>query len=234
MRARLPVCFILSMAISAACGGRSRPGDDDEGQTSGGSSTSGRSGHAGTKAGSGGKVGVAGSSTQGGVSLGGFATAGTAGSPCICPDIACPPGTQPVSVPDSCCYECEPIGCVALPCPQIACASGHHLEALPGQCCPTCVADDCNAQVDTYLEFREQLLEKYSAIPCMSDADCSYFYDKNPCQAGCGFPIATSIISSLDMNLQSFAAQTCSPGCLHPTPPCDPSAAAYCIDNRCQ
>lgn len=212
------------------------PGDDEDGQATGGSNTSGRTGHAGTKSGSGGKTGVGGSSTQGGASVGGFATAGStaAGGSCICPGIACPPGTQAVPTPDGCCFDCEPIGCAALPCPLIACGSGSHLETLPGQCCQTCVADDCNAQVATYVGFRQQLLQKYSAIQCMTDADCTYYYDKNDCQAGCGFPIATSIVGSLDSNLQSFAAQTCSPSCLHPTPPCDPMAAAHCIDNRCQ
>lgn len=75
---------------------------------------------------------------------GGGGTAGAGGGlapPCECPSIECPPGSQPVSTPDSCCPVCGP--CDPSTCPDVTC-SGVPVVS-PGSCCPQCESDVCES-----------------------------------------------------------------------------------------
>lgn len=219
MRARLAVCLLFSVLIAGACGGRLvQSGTDDEGGSSSGASpgTAGSFSEAaspstGATTGRGGRSGAGGT-----VALGGrFGTAGTSAGGAI-------PIAGTVSAGGGCA------------CPGIACGSGSHLEVLPGQCCPTCVQDSCEAQLKGYQALRQQLLEKYSTLGCMTHSDCTVYYEKNDCAVSCGVPMPIAAIGNLDSNLQSYAQSSCSPSCMRPVPPCVPPAMPFCIRGLCQ
>lgn len=193
------------------------------------SAMGGRSAVGGTS--TGGRMGVAGATSAGGfVSVAGTSAVGGA---CACPAIDCAPGYKVVPNPDGCCYHCESI-CNNVMCPAFACGSGSHLEVPSGQCCATCIADSCELQQKSYQMFRQQLVDKYSSFPCMIDADCSLYYEKNECAIGCGFVVPTTQFANLDSNLQSYAQLNCSPSCPQQVPPCLPRPAPVCLQGRCQ
>ncbi|HEX2875441.1 MAG TPA: hypothetical protein VHP33_29520 [Polyangiaceae bacterium] len=251
MRARSWLLLTGLVLISAACGGRLVERSDDDGN---GASNAGGTSSTGTGAGpsgngaapsSGGKAtGIGGMATgTGGKATGvggkttglGGSTTGSGGAS-LCPDIpckniACGPNQARVPTPDGCCYSCEN---VCPPCPGIACGSGSHLEMIPGACCPTCVQDSCEDQRKAYLQFRQQLYEKYSSLGCMANADCTLFWEKNWCNVGCGVPMPVAAIRNLDSNLQSYAQQSCSPSCGVPTLPCEPTVQPICFEGRCE
>lgn len=104
----------------------------------------------------------------------------------------------------------------------------------PGACCPTCVQDSCEARLKDYLQLRGQLLEKYSTLGCMVNADCATYYEKNNCSIGCGVAVPVAAIADLDSNLQSYAQQICVPSCMFAAPGCAPSASPVCVQGRCQ
>lgn len=258
MRAGLAGCLAVLVAISGACGGRLvRENDDGMGADTGtgGSSSAGVTNRGATSS-TGARPGTAGAVSAGGtVSIGGkasgfggkasgmgasptggtFGVAGTtsAGGGCACPIIDCGPGYRLVPNPNGCCYHCESV-CDQVGCPGIACGSGSHLEQLPGQCCPTCVQDSCVAQRANYQVFRQQLLDKYSSLGCMTDGDCTIYYEKNQCGVGCGISLPAAAINSLDNNLQSYAQQNCSPNCMIPIPPCEPQLPPSCFKGWCE
>jgi hypothetical protein len=240
MRAGLAGCLAVLVAISGACGGRLvREGDDGFSTDSGSGGTS----STGARPGAGGAIGTAGKSTGiggkttgiGGSSTGGvFGVSGStaAGGGCACPLIDCAPGYRVVPNANGCCYHCESL-CDQVVCPGLACGSGSHLEQLPGQCCPTCVYDSCGAQRASYEIFRQQLIDKYSSLSCMIDADCTVYYEKNQCAVGCGISLPAAAINFLDSNLQSYAQLNCSPNCVTPIAPCAPTLPPICFKGWC-
>jgi len=253
MRAGLAGCLAVLVAISGACGGRFvQTGDEGGGADTG---TGGGTGSGATlnrgatssmgavgQGARGGSASVGGKAAMGGgASVGGKATGGTfgvagmtsAGGSCACPAIDCAPGYVLVPNPNGCCAHCEN-ACNYVMCPGIACASGYHLEQLSGQCCASCVLDDCAAQRAAYRDFRQQLFDKYSTLGCMTDTDCSIYYEKNQCAIGCGSPIPSSAISNLDANLQSYAQLNCTPSCMNPIPPCEAPIAPSCFKSHCE
>jgi hypothetical protein len=131
------------------------------------------------------------------------------------------------------CYVCVSYCIEPVACPPIACGSGSHLETLPGECCATCVKDDCAEQRKAYRELRAQLLEKYGSLGCMTDADCTVYYEKNACEVGCGVVVPGAAIGYLEMNLPSAAAHLCTPDCAPQPLPCEPPAAPLCEKGRC-
>lgn len=254
MRAGLAGCIAVLVAISGACGGRLVKGGEDDGfgadtGTGGGSSsgattsrgatssTGARTGTGGTVSAGGKSTGIGGKSTGvGGSPAGGtFGVAGTPGSggACACPIIDCAPGYKLVPNANGCCYHCESL-CQEVACPGIACGSGSHLEQLPGQCCPACVQDSCEAQRKNYQSFRQQLIDKYSSLGCMTNSDCTIYYEKTQCGVGCGIVMPSAAINNLDSNLQSYAQTSCSPGCMNPIPPCDAPAPPVCFKGWCE
>jgi hypothetical protein len=94
--------------------------------------------------------------------------------------------------------------------------------------------DDCEAQITSYLRFRAQLLEKYATLGCMTHQDCTIYFEKNACHIGCGLVIPNAAIQFLEPNLQSFAAQTCTPGCAPIPLPCEPPGDPFCVNGICQ
>jgi hypothetical protein len=249
MRAGLAGCLAVLVAISGACGGRLvREGDDGFDTGTGGSSSSGATNRGATSS------TAAQPSTGGAVSLGGkspgiggkstgvaaspsggtFAVAGTtsAGGGCACPIIDCAPGYKLVPNLNGCCYHCES-ACDQIGCPAIACAPGSHLEQQAGQCCPTCVQDSCAAQRANYDFFRQQLIDKYSSLGCMTNGDCTVYYEKNQCAVGCGIPVPGAALDYLERNLQTYAQQNCSPNCMAPIPPCEPTVPPTCFKGWC-
>jgi hypothetical protein len=245
--AHLALGLVVSVVLLAACGGRfaKTEGDDDgtgasasgQGASTSSGARPGRAGNAGTGAST--AQGGASTGTAGGIAVGGaVSTAGTAttgGSCGNCPMLACPAGTQAVPSPNGCCFICQPVAvCPDIPCPPLACASGSHLEVLPGQCCPTCVADVCEDQRIAYIRMREQLLDKYRTLGCMTHQDCSVYFEKNACEIGCGIVVPSAAFQFLDQNLPSFAAQTCSPDCPPLPLPCEPPAQPFCVNGLCQ
>jgi hypothetical protein len=109
---------------------------------------------------------------------------------------------------------------------------------INGQCCPICVQDTCESQRSSYLQVRQQLIEKYSTLGCDIDSDCVLYFEKNQCFIGCGIAIPSDALGNLDGNLQSFAQTTCSPNCPLEVPPCAPRpgigyAVPHCIDHLC-
>lgn len=249
MRARSWLLLTGLVLISAACGGRlvERSDDGGDGATNAGGSTGTGAGPSGSGAApsSGGKgIGIAGMATGTGgqitgvggktTGLGGSTTGSGGASLCAdipCKNIACGPNQARVPTPDGCCYYCEN---VCPPCPAIGCGSGSHLEIVPGACCPTCVQDSCEEQRKGYLEFSQQLYEKYSSLGCMVNADCTTYYEKNNCNLGCGVAVPVAALGNLDSNLQSYAQQSCSPNCMLGTPGCPPSAVPVCFQGRCR
>jgi hypothetical protein len=197
-----------------ACGGRliktDRDGDDGSGASSVGQGASTGSGAQPGRAGS---ASNGASSNQGGASTGtaGAVSAGgavsTAGTSAVCPDI---------------------------PCGLIPCGSDSHMEVLPGQCCPTCVMDTCEDQRIAYERMREQLLEKYRTLGCMTHQDCGTYFERNACVIGCGVVVPTAAFEFLVQNLNSFAAQTCAPECSPQPWPCEQPGAAFCVNGSCQ
>jgi hypothetical protein len=252
MRAGLAGCLAVLVAISGACGGRlARESDDGFGADTGtgGSSSSiagtnrGATSSTGARPSTGGgaafggkSTGIGGKATGVGASPAGgtFGASGStaAGGGCACPDIACAPGYKMVPNVNGCCFHCESL-CDQVPCAGIACGSGSHLEQLPGQCCPTCVQDSCVTQRTNYQVFRQQLIDKYSTLSCMTNGDCTIYYEKNQCAVGCGIPLPAAAINLLDSNLQSYAQQNCSPNCMTPIPPCEPTPAPTCFKGWC-
>ena len=253
MRAGLAGCLAVLVAISGACGGRLvRESDEGIGADTGtgGSSSLGASTNRGATSSTG-----AGPSTGGSVSTGGkptgiggkatgigaspsggtFASAGTtsAGGGCACPVIDCVPGYRLVPNVNDCCYHCESV-CNQMACPGIACGSGSHLEQLAGQCCPTCVQDSCASQRANYQVFRQQLIDKYSTLGCMTNGDCSVYYEKNQCGLGCGIAMPAAALNDLDRNLQTYAQQYCSPNCMSPIAPCEPQLPPSCFKGWCE
>jgi hypothetical protein len=244
--ARLALWLLLSQVLLAACGGRlvKTEGGDDDG-TGASSNSQGASTNSGARPGRAGNTGTGASTSQGGASTGtagsiavggAVSTAGTtaAGGGCTtCPMIACPPGTQPVPNPNGCCYTCQPLAvCPDIPCPPIACGSGSHLEVLVGQCCPTCIADTCEDQRAAYMRMREQLLEKYRSLGCMTHEDCGTYFEQNACVLGCGVVVPIAAFGFLEQNLPSFAAQTCT--CQPQGLPCEQPGGAFCVNGLCQ
>jgi hypothetical protein len=246
MRVGLAGCLAVLVAISGACGGRLvREGDDDFGPDSGtggsSSSTAGTSrgatsstggvGIGGKAMGMGGKATGIGAGPAGG-SFGVSGSTGVGGG-CACPDIKCGPGFRLVPNINACCYHCESL-CDQVGCPGIACGAGSHLEQLPGQCCPTCVQDSCVTQRANYQLFRQQLIDKYSSLGCMTHGDCTVYYEKNQCGVGCGIALPAAAINHLDSNLHSYALQNCSPNCMNPIPPCEPAGPPTCFKSWCE
>ncbi len=246
MRMRFAACLMALVSIFGACGGRLISTETD-GQT-GGSSSHGGSHASGATANTGatnstGATGSYGatSSYAGSTSIAGMAayagsfigTGGSTSSGCACAPLLCPPSYVPVPNPDGCCYHCESI-CNQMACPAIGCGSGSHLETVPGQCCPTCVQDGCDKQQALYQDFKKQLVEKYSTFGCKSANDCTIYWEKNQCGAGCGIAVPSAAVGNLDTNLQSFAQQTCGPNCPFQVLPCDAPAGPFCFNNRCQ
>lgn len=249
MRARSWLLLTGLVLISAACGGRLIERGDDDGDgasNAGGTASTGTGAHSsgnGAATSSGGKAaggmatGTGGKATGvGGKTSGVAGTTSVGGGGSICPDIpcktiACGPNQARVLTPDGCCFTCQTI---CPPCPGIACGSGSHLEMGPGACCPTCVQDTCEAQLKGYVEFRGQLIEKYSSLGCMVNADCTTYYEKNNCSIGCGVPMPIAAINYLESNLQSYAQQNCSANCMFGAPGCAPSASPVCFQGRCQ
>ena len=251
MRAGLAGCLAVLVAISGACGGRLvRDADDGFDTGTGGSSSAsagtnrGATSSTGAGPSSGGAVGIGGKS----IGIGGKATGvganpagGTfgasgstaAGGACACPLVDCAPGYRLVPNVNACCYHCESL-CDQVACPGIACGTGSHLEQMPGQCCPTCVQDSCVTQRANYQVFRQQLIDKFSTLGCMTHGDCTVYYEKNQCAVGCGIPLPAAAINYLDSNLQSYAQQNCSPNCMNPTPPCDPTLPPTCFKGWCE
>ena len=230
MRARAPLGFALALGVFVACGGRSIQGGD-EGEAG---ASSGGHNQGGTKTSAAGRTGAGGSVSQAGVNQGGVATAGTtaAGGACTCSAIGCPLNSRPVPNPDGCCFHCES-DCPPA-CPGVACGSGSVLRMLPGDCCPRCIEDVCVTQHDVYHAIQSELVNKYGSISCTDSSECTTYFENNACSSGCGIPIAISIVASLDSNLQNAAASICTPDCKLPVPPCGPTPAPSCIDNRCQ
>lgn len=249
MRARLPVYLLFSFLAFGACGGRLIQGGGDDG---GGSNTGASPGNGGSfsqaatssvgatsnrggRSGGGGTVATggmfsAGTSAGGGVP---FAGATSMGGGCACPAVPCPPGYATVPNATGCCFHCES-PCSNVACPGIACGSGSHLEIPPGQCCPACIKDSCDVQRAGYQALRQQLIEKYSTYGCMTNNDCTVYYEKNQCGVGCGIPMAIAAIDNLDSNLQSYAQSSCSPNCMYPVLPCEPPAQPICFRGMCQ
>ena len=248
MRAHPRLYLTAIVLISAACGGRfTQTGDDGgEGATGSGGGNTGTGAGTSTGArptGTGGKsvstggtaTGIGGKATGTGgkaTGTGGKAT-GTGGkATCLdlpCPDIDCAPGYVPVPDPSGCCkLGCRSL-CEGTACPGIACGSGSHLEVLPDQCCPTCVPDNCEEQRANYNNYRQQLIDKYSASGCMRDNDCAVFYEKNDCAVGCGISVPRITVDSLVSNLESYAKLNCNPNCMQPVPPCEPPSPPTCF-----
>jgi hypothetical protein len=241
MRAPVIACLLLLVALFGACGGRLVRSEGDEG--SGGSMSNGASDGDGATSsnggtGSGARQGMGGTAIirAGSGSMGGnVAVAGSspAGGACACPDIDCGPNSRPVPNPDGCCFRCVS-ACAGVMCPLIACGSGSHLEMLPGQCCPICLQDSCEAQLASYQGFRAQLIDKYSLNGCMSDDDCSIYYEKNQCALGCGIPMPTATLANLESNLQAFAQEACSPKCPLSIAPCVAPKPPICVAGTCR
>jgi hypothetical protein len=253
MRARFVACLVALVAIPAACGGRliSTETDGDAGGSSshggshtsgatannGATTTTGATGSYGASSSQGGTAAYAGTPGFAGTASGGFIGIGGTTPACPpCPLIACPGGFVQVTNPDGCCYHCE---CNPMLCPGIGCASGSHLETRPGECCPGCVPDQepdqCRKQQAAYQDFKKQAVEKYSSFGCMTSKDCTIYYEKNQCAAGCGIVMPVAGVNYLETGLQSFAQQNCSPKCpFPPQPPCDAPAGPFCFNGRCQ
>lgn len=234
---RFAAGLALLMATFGACSGRyvetgtdnTTAGSSNRGGTrsfSGSASTG-----ATTNSGTTGSVGVGGATGYAGAGIG-FAGSAATGGACACDASACPPGFRPVPDPNGCCFYCESICNVA--CPEIGCGPGSHLETRPGQCCPVCVVDDCNQQRSLYQDFKKQLVDKYSSFGCMTANDCTMYYEKNQCEAGCGIVMPIAGIAFLDDNLQNYAQQNCSANCSISVPPCAPLPPPRCLNNRCQ
>lgn len=204
----LPWCVLLVFA----CGGRFQQtaggDDDDTGGTSGSQGGSGNDNSGGTGTNRAGSASAAGSISAGGATAaGGAISVGgstAAGGVCGCPAIACASGYKPVLNPDGCCFHCEPLG------------------------------PSCDVQHQNYATFREQLLDKYSTLGCMSDMDCTTYYDKTQCGASCGTPLPIAALKEVDAALNSFAQMTCTGNCPPlPIPACAPSPAPACVMSRC-
>jgi len=201
----LPVAWLI------ACGGRfekTTPDEEEGGTTSLGGSVA----VGGTASSKGGK---AGSASRAGRSGGG--TVGTGGSVQTA-------GTFGVAGTTSCA------------CPVPICGPAGHLEPNADGCCYHCVVNQmlCIEQRQEYLRLRAELIEKYSSVGCMIAEDCTVYYDKNSCDAGCGIPIPREQLDNLRSNLDSFALQRCDPACPPvPVPPCDAQAPG-CVNGRCQ
>jgi hypothetical protein len=253
MRARFAVCLALSVFVYAACGGRlvqTEREDGGNGASPGtsGSSSQGATANTGATSSRGGSSGTGASAAVGGMPFGGrFATAGASssggaiavagafatGGACACPAIDCPIGYKVVPNVNGCCFHCESL-CGGVTCPGVACASGSHAEMLPGLCCPLCVQDDCQQQQKNYQVFRQELLDKYSTLGCMTNTDCTVFYEKTQCAVGCGIAVSSSGLDNLNSNLQSYAQTGCSPDCPVLVAPCEPRPAPVCFQGRCQ
>jgi hypothetical protein len=249
MRARLALCLALSVLISGACGGRLiENGNDYGGATgSGGSPSDGATSSTGATSHRGGRAGVGGTVATGGKATGGtFSSSGTSsggaipiagtfstGGGCACEPIACRPGYIIVPNPNGCCVHCES-ACSNVACPGVACASGSHLEMLAGQCCPICIQDSCETQRASYQAFRQQLVDKYSTLGCMTNSDCTVYYEKNQCAVGCGIAMPSAALGNLDSNLQSYAQNSCNPNCMNPIPPCDANPTPVCFHGLCE
>ncbi len=119
-------------------------------------------------------------------------------------------------------------------CPPLECDPGSVRRMLPGDCCPRCFELVCESQLSDYQFIRDVLLEKYASANCSDASDCTVYYESNACAAGCGIPVAASIVGSLESNLLDAAASICSPDCTPPIPPCVQVPAPECIDHRCQ
>lgn len=215
--------LLVPLAWALACGGRlSRYAEDGEGDAGsstgqggsapangpgkpgnpGGPGGPGKPGNPGGggkgQVGTGGAVATAGAPSLGGVGAGANTPGGTfsmgeGGAGCIQDPSACPPGYELVWTGEGCSYSCYP---------------GAKL---------------CYQQHQDYAFFREALLQKYSTLSCMTDADCGIYFEQNTCGNRCGVSLAKPFIDQFDQNLNSYAQQNCNPLCpLAPEPPCEP------------
>lgn len=209
---RRPSWLLLSLAWAMACGGRYQSsGDDDDpgtgatGQGGSGSAIAGTPGRSGTSSGGKATGGVGGAG--GAITTAGAPIMGGVGAsgPCACDPILCPPGYLTVPNPDGCCFHC--------------------------------VVDlmRCERARGGYRQLREELLETYRSTACSSDADCTYYYEKNACEAtGCPLVVPVTTLMSLTSILDNYAQMSCD-GCPpEPAPPCVPPPVGLCRMGRCQ
>lgn len=92
---------------------------------------------------------------------------------------------------------------------------------------PTCEAGRARYQV-----FREELLEEYSAIPCVADKDCGLAFEHDACASKCGVALPDTAAPGFLSSLASFSMAVCS-ACPEPLrPPCLP-LFAFCQNGRC-
>jgi hypothetical protein len=124
---------------------------------------------------------------------------------------------------------CDPIACDAPFFREVPDASG---------CCYHCELDlkQCVQASKDYGQKRGQLINKYNSEGCLTDADCTVYYNQNQCGvASCGLPLLNSAIEAVDRKLNNYAQTTCSPACPGPAdvlcPP--PLPLARCIMSRC-
>lgn len=219
--------LLVPLAWALACGGRfDRNGGDGDGDAGGSTGQGGSAparagapsspgnpgnpGRGGTgQVGTGGAVSAAGALAVGGVSIGANGPGGTysmgeGGYGCVQDPSICPPGYEIVWGDDGCGHGCYPS------------------------------AKTCYQQQQDYAFFRQELINKYRALNCTSDADCSVYYEKNVCGSGCGISLSTQFLKDFDLNLNAYAQANCSPLCPRaPEPPCEPFIAS-CWKGYCE
>ncbi len=94
----------------------------------------------------------------------------------------------------------------------------------------------CAAAEQNYQTYRNQVIQKYQTLGCMSDSDCGLLFDKNECGAtSCGAPMVNNQIDVVTQMLNAYAQANCSFACPPPpVPMCPFIPAPSCVMNRCQ
>jgi hypothetical protein len=188
----------------------SKAGSSSRGGTTGKAGSSGRAGSSSKAGGSGrgGTSGVAGSTSIGGTTSS-AGSIGTAGSGsiCICAEPSCAPFFRAVPNADGCCDHCE-------------------VDRA-----------ECAMAQQGYLTYRDQILQKYGSLSCVSDSDCGQLFEKNECGVPlpCTVSLSNSQIMVVTQILDTYAQANCSSACPQRIPPpCPVVTPPRCLMSRCQ
>lgn len=128
-----------------------------------------------------------------------------------------------------------PGGCA---CDPVACAPGYTAVPTPGNCCFECVLDlqSCRDRRAMYASYRDAVVSKFFPYKCETSMDCTYYYDRNECQAfTCGYLVNHASLPAIDAELNAVARATCNPSCpTDPVPPCVAPSEPVCFKGYCE
>jgi hypothetical protein len=96
------------------------------------------------------------------------------------------------------------------------------------------VTSACQVQKQSYADYREQLVAKFSVVGCNQDSDCVAFYNQTSCDSSCVLTTTGAKRAVVD-GLNNFALSNCSSYCLPDVKQdCGDPPPPHCSDGNCE